>query len=293
MAFLEIHDAEQQQQMLELLREGFPKVTFDWAVALKAPASRAGRGLLLIEDGEPQGCILAFEKTETVGGRERRFVNLSSWYIRPAYRRMAVRMMRAASSDPDAVYTICTPIRSVQAICRRVGFRYLTHGSIASVPFLNGLIAGRGITVEPFDPTLVDPEQRQRMIDHADPRLVSMTIRQGERTVPVLLMRGLKMKELPAARLLFATDYELLRAALPAVHQYLLRRHGIIGLYLPRIGPLAGLRSLRKPNKGPSTIVKGDIADTDVNLLYSELLYLPLGGRQRANASPAGAKVAP
>lgn len=292
MALVEIHDAEQQQQTLALLKEGFPKAPFDWAVALKAPAGRAGRGLLLIEDGEPQGCILSFEKTESLGDRQRRIVNLSSWYIRPGYRRMAVRMMRTASSDPDAVYTICTPISSVQAICRRVGFRYLTHGSIASVPFLNGLVAGRGIRVEPFDPAPVEPEERQRMADHADPRLIAMVIRQGGRTVPVLWMRGLKIKELPAARFLFTTDHALLRAALPAVHAYMLRRHGIVGLYLPHVGPLSGLRSLRKPNKGPSIIVKGDIADTDVNLLYSELLYLPLGGRRRGSASPAGAQIA-
>jgi hypothetical protein len=84
---------------------------------------------------------------------------------------------------------------------------------------------------------------------------------------------------------MFTADYALLRAALPTIHAYMLRRHGIVGLYLPRIAPLEGLRSIRGATKGPSIIVKGDIADEDVNLLYSELFYLPLGQQSRADGA--------
>jgi hypothetical protein len=126
---------------------------------------------------------------------------------------------------------------------------------------------------------LVQPEPRRWITDHAGRRYIAIVIRQGTRATPVLWLRGLKIKELPAARLMFTSDYALLRAALPAIHGYMLRRHGIVGLYLPYTARLEGLRSLRKPHKGPSIVVKGDIADEDVNLLYSELYYLPLGDR--------------
>ena len=284
MELVAIEGAERQQQMLDLLREGFPQARFDWAIAFNAPPGRSGYGLLMIVDGHPQGGILCFEKVETFGGRERRIVNVSSWYIRPKYRRMAVRMLRTLTSDPDAVFTACSPIKAAQAIGLRTGFRYLSHGSIASVPLLNGFTAGRGIKVGPFDPDAVGPEHRRWMADHANPRHIALLIRQGERAVPALWRRGLKVKELPAARLIFTSDYALLRAALPAIHAHMLRRHGIVGLYLPRIAPLEGLRSVRKRNKGPSIIVKGDIADEDVNLLYSELSYLPLGDRSAGDS---------
>ena len=281
MQLVEIRSEEQKLQTAELLKEGFPHVRFDWSVAFKAPPGRNGHGLLMIADGRPQGGVLFFEKTQAIGGRERRVVNVSSWYIRPKYRRFAVRMMRAATADPDAVYTACSPIRSVQAICRRVGFRYLTHGSIVSVPLLNGFAAEPGVKVEAYDPALVEPAHRQWISDHASERFFAISIRRGERVVPVLWIRGLRIKELPAVRLIFTSDYDVLRAALPAVHRHMLLRHGVVGLHLPRVPPLEDLRSARRPNKGPSTIVKGDVADTDVNLLYSELFYLPSWRRSR------------
>lgn len=273
MELAEVDRAEQRRQILELLREGFGQAKFDWSVAFDTLACH---GLLMIADGSPQGCMLFFEKTETIDGHARRIVNFSSFYIRPKYRRFAVRMVRALSSDPDTIYTAVTAIRSTQAIARRVGYRHASHGSAASVPLLNGFLSPRDIHIEPFDPAAVEPEHGRWVTDHADARHIAVMIRKGERVVPVLWKRGLRVKELPAVRLMFAPDYALLRAALPALHVYMLRRHGMVGLYLPKVGPLEGLRSLRKPNKGPSLMVKGDIADADVNLLYTELHYLPL-----------------
>jgi hypothetical protein len=277
MEFVRIADAAQRQQMLDLLREGFPHTTFDWSMAFKAPLGPSGHGIMLIADEQPQGGILSFEKTETIGGRERRIVNYSSWYIRPQYRHLAVRMMRAASSlEEDVIYTGVSPSAATLTICLRVGGRYVTRGSIVSMPLLNGLVAERGIRVEPYEPTLIESRHRQAMADHADDRFIPMLVRRGEHRSPVLWIRGFKAKGLPAARLMFAPDYALLRSALPAIHAYMLRRHRIVGLYLPRVGALKGLRSIRPPQKGPSIVAKGAIADEDINLLYSEYLYLPL-----------------
>jgi hypothetical protein len=273
--FVEIHGREQRQQMLQLLREGFPRAGFDWSRAFKAPPGRSGHGLLLVEDGVPQGGILAFEKMEMIGGRDRRFVNLSSWYIRPNYRRVAVRMMRAVSSDPDTIYTGVSPIRSVQTICLRAGWRYVSRGSIASIPLLNGLAAGR-VSVTPFRPGGLQGDHEPWMIDHVDAGHIGLVVRQRERTATTLWMQGLKMKKWRAARLLFASDCSLLRAALPAIHAHMLRQHRIVGLYLPHVAAFRGLRSIGGATEGPSVIVKGDIADQDVNLLYSEYFYLPL-----------------
>ena len=88
------------------------------------------------------------------------------------------------------------------------------------------------------------------------------------------MVARLKARGLPAARLAFTTDHGLLRAVLPAMHWHMLRHHGIVGLYLPRIAPHVGLRSMRRADRGPSIIVKGNVDDTDINLLYSELQYL-------------------
>jgi|GEM_PF-2642889 len=275
MRFERIIDQQQREQMLELLAEGFPHSDIDWPAAFDAPAGDTGHGLLLMADGGAQGGILSFEKQEVTGGRQRRIVNLSSWYIRPPYRRFAVRMLREVAADPDTVYMACSPIRSAQKICLRTGFRYLSHGSIASVPLLNGTIS-RGVrSIEPFvRGALSNPDHDRWMADHGEERHIGVLIRTDEGTVPVLWLRHLKLYGLSAARLLFATDYGALGAALPAIHWYMLSRHGISGLYLPRIGPLARLQSVRRYHSGPSLMVKGEVDPEGIDLLYSELLYL-------------------
>jgi hypothetical protein len=275
MQFVRILEGQQRQEMLELLAEGFPQSKIDWRAAFDAPLGDTGHGMLLTVDGRAQGGLLTFEKMETIGGRQRRIVNLSSWYMRPPYRKLAVRMARAASADPDTIYTTCTAIRSVQKICLRVGFRYLSHGSIASIPLINGAFFRPASRIEPLVVEALPNRDHDRWIaDHAGERHVGILVRTAASAVPVLWLRGLKLRGLSAARLLFTADYGALRAALPAVHWYMLRRHGIAGLYLPRIGPLADLRSVRRRHSGPSLMVKGDVDAEDVNLLYTELLHL-------------------
>jgi hypothetical protein len=150
MPYVPVLGEAERQLLLPLLSEGFPRAQIDWSSAFEAPAGHNGHGVLLLVDGAAQGAILTFEKKETVRGREVRFVNISSWYIRPRYRSLAWRMMRAITSEPDTVYTICSPIPSVQRICLQLGFRYASPRSIASVPLINGLFPPPGIEVLPF-----------------------------------------------------------------------------------------------------------------------------------------------
>jgi hypothetical protein len=275
MEFAPIVTPEQRAQMLALLEEGFPQADVDWPAAFQAPPGRSGHGLLLIADGEAQGGLLFFEKIQTIRGRQRRVVNFSSWYMRPAYRFFAIRVMQRATADPDAVYMICTPTAAVQTICRRTGFRYISHGSIASLPLINGVFSREAIAIEPHSTAKSPiPEHDQWMADHSDERHIRVEGRVGGGALSLLWLRGLKLRGFSAARLLFASDYAALRSTLPALHWHMLSRYGIAGLYLPRVGLLQSLRSVRKPHSGPSVLVKGDIDPEDVNLLYSEFLYL-------------------
>src|SRR5574341_28967 len=246
-AFAPILDEQQRLQMLALLAEGFPDIDIEWSSAFAALPGKTGHGVLLLIDGCPEGGILMFERSRTIGGVMRRVVNLSSWYIRPPYRTLGLRMMGEITDDGSAIYTVATPIASVQKICLRVGFRYVSHGSIASVPCLNGGSVGGETAVEPYQPgALRDTDLDIALRDHGDERHVAILLRRPTGVVPVLWRRGLKVRGVAAARLLFAADHRAVRGALGAVHWHLLRRHGIVGLYLPRIAPYAGLRSVRK-----------------------------------------------
>ena len=275
MQFVPIFAEPQRREMLELLAEGFPDASTDWSRAFRAPPGGTGHGTLLIVDGRSQGVLLSFEKTETIGERARRIVNLSSWYIRPRYRKFAVRMLRAVTAEPDTIYTATSPILSAQTIGLRAGFRYASKGSIASLPLVNGTGLRGGIAVGPFVPaTLPDPDHDRWMTDHCDARHVGILVRQRSRIVPVLWERGQKIRGFAAARLVFTADHGVLRAALPAVHWHMLRHHGMAGLYLPRFAAYADLHSVRSAHRGPSILVKGNVDAEAVNFLYSETLYL-------------------
>lgn len=272
---VEIRDATRRDQFRALLEEGFPNVPFDWQIAFRAPPGECGHGVLLLVNGEPQGGLLAFEKTEMLGGRARRVVNFSSWYVRPEHRCHAIRMVSRLTDDPDAIYTGCTAIASTRAIARRFGFRFLSKGSIASLPLLNGFSRKEGIRIEPYVSQRLDPQSRNGIDDHLGPGTIAQVIRMDDRRVPVLWSRGWRFRAFSAVRLLYTSDHAALREALPAIHLDLLRR-GIVALYLPRIEAYREVRSALGEGRGPSLIVKGEVADEEVNLLYSELHYLPL-----------------
>lgn len=276
MEIVEIRSAAHQEQAVALLNEGFPDAGFDWSLAFEAPPGKFGHGLLLIIDGEPQGELLCFEKNETLEGRKRRIVNVSSWYVREEYRRYLIWMVRHLTEDSETVFTACTPSRAVSKIGDKVGFRQVSEGSIASIPFLNGIRRRRGVEVRPFEKGFFDSETERWILEHESDRTIALTLHSEDRVAPLVLVRGLDVFQFPAVRLLFAGDFELLKQALPSLHSMLARNYGILGIYLPRIPELHQLRSIRRSGSGPSIIAKGEIKDKDVNLLFSELHFLPV-----------------
>ncbi|MEM9281944.1 MAG: hypothetical protein AAGA96_08970 [Verrucomicrobiota bacterium] len=280
MEIVEIFNAEQREQAIALLNEGFPHGEFDWSIIFKAKPGKFGHGLLLMIDGEPQGELLCFEKKESIGGRERRIVNVSSWYVREKYRRYLIWMVRHLTQDSETIFTACTPSRAVSKIGQTLGFRTVSEGSIASIPLLNGIRKSTEIEVQPCDTLLLDSETRTWIEDHRGERTISLMLRSGDRVTPFILVRGLELFQLPAARLLFAQDLELVEPALPEIHALLMRKYGIFGVYLPRIPEFEQVKSARPVGTGPSIIAKGDIRDREINLLYSELHYFPVTRRR-------------
>lgn len=271
-------DAPNRRRMRHLLEEGFPDAGFDWNLAFEASPGRFGHGVLLVVDGVARGAMLVFEKEEILGGVRRRVINFSSWYLQHAYRRHVIAMVRRLAEDAETIYTVCTAISSVRSIGKRLGFRTLGEGTMASLPFVNGFRSPSDVAVEPWRPAEFDPGFREVIEDHRRAGAIVVLICSDEGSAPLVWKSGPRLWGLPAARLLHAGDYDLVARALPAIHAHLVRHFGIFGLYLPRVAALAGLRSVPRRG-GPTLLVKGDVADEDVSLLYSELHWLPLTSR--------------
>lgn len=270
-----IADAQTRTQAVDLLTEGFSLPRQIWVTALD---ERSASGFLLIENGLAHGVLLTFKHIREVSGKIRRFINLSAWYVRPSHRAYSFRLFHAAIAEKDVIYTCVTPGPTPIKIAVANGFRIISNGSILSVPLLNGLGLGKGIRIKAYKDKIacdVDAETRKLLEDHDDERHVIILISGLGPTFPAILRKTRDRRGIYYARLSYVRNHERMCAALPALHWYLLIRKAIVGIQFPRIPPYGGLRSVIAAPRGPSILIKGDIPDGDIDLLYTEMLYVP------------------
>ena len=274
-----IADGRTKKQALDLLAEGFETVPRRiWVKALDANPAQGSSGFLLIENGVAHGVLLTFEHTRKISGTIRRFINLSAWYVQPSHRAYSFCIFRAAIAEKDVIYICATPSLTPVKIALANGFRTISDGSILSVPMLNGLGVGLGIWVETYKTTTtcnIDTRVRKWLDDHDDERHLIVLVSGLGATFPAVLRQVRDRRGLRYARLSYVENHELMRAALPTLHWHLLIRKGIIGIQLPCFAPYRDLRVVVPTARGPSILVKGDIPDADIDLLYTEMLFVP------------------
>lgn len=122
---------------LALLCEGFPaRSPAYWRRALGALARQErvaglpGAGLLLEDGAQPVGIMLLPRAAGESGPR----INLSSWYIRPAYRSQAMRMMQGLLRLPGVTLLNLTPAPHVRRLMLAMGFQPYSTGQLVLSP---------------------------------------------------------------------------------------------------------------------------------------------------------------
>jgi hypothetical protein len=278
LSIIPIAEDQTRNQALDLLVEFFPVPRQIWAKALNASRDRESAGFLLIENGVAYGVLLTFEHSRELSGKIRRFINLSSWYVRESHRAYSYWMFRTAIAEKNVIYTSVTPGPSPFKISIASGFRIISNGSILSAPMWNGVGLGRGIRVEAYDSSAtyhLDEKVLKWLKDHSNDLHIIVLVSGLGTTFPVVFRKTRGYRGLLYARLSYAGSHELVCAALPALHWHLLIHKAIVGIQLPCIEPYRDLRSVIAPTRGPSILVKGDIPDADIDLLYTEMLYVP------------------
>jgi hypothetical protein len=278
LSIVPIADDQTRNQAFDLLVEYFQVPQRIWVKALDALPGRERSGFLLIENGVAHGVLLTFEHSREVSGKIRRFINLSSWYVRESHRAYSYWMFRTAIAEKNVIYTSVTPGPLPFKISVASGFRIISNGSILSAPMLNGLGLGRGIRVEAYEGSAtnhLDGKVLKWLEDHSNDLHIIVLVSGLGATFPVVFRKTRGYRGLRYARLSYTGSHELVRAALPALHWHLLIHKAIVGIQLPCIEPYRDLRSVIAPTRGPSILVKGDIPEGDVDLLYTEMLYVP------------------
>ncbi|MBO3743309.1 hypothetical protein [Actinoplanes flavus] len=245
-----------------------------WERAMRVPwkVSAPNHGFLLrTEQGEVAGAYLAFYSER----RGRRICNLGAWCVLPQHRFHSLKLLKALLAQEGHVFTDLSPSGNVVPLNTRLGFSFLdTATAVApNLPWLSP--RGRLST----DPAMLEGTLRgddlQIYRDHVDAAAARhVLLTRGGRHCYVVY-RTDRRKNLPFfASLLYVSDPDLFRALRRRFQSHLLLRHGILALLAePRVAGHRPRLSRMLPNPRRK-MFRGEVAEEEVDYLYSELTCL-------------------
>lgn len=267
---------EDLDEVADLLCEGFPARSRKyWTSGLARMAERPGPdgappyGYALEADGALVGVLLLLF-TGRLEGRPR--FNVSSWYVRPAFRGFATLMVSLALRRKDAVYLNTSPVDHSLPVLEAMGFQPLSRGQYLSVPLLGRRPAGAAVrrvgAADEAVPGLAD-EELALLREHAALGCISLVCEAGGCAAPfVFVRRRIRYSPLGVAQLVWAreaADYPALAGALgPA-----LARNGALLVISDANGAAEGLAGRYFPGKAPK-FFKGAAAPALNDLAFTE-----------------------
>jgi hypothetical protein len=235
-------------------------------------------GYLLRDGARLAGTLGAIYSEQIVGGQPQRFCNLTSWCVLDEYRSHSMRLAMALVSQKGYHFTNLTPLPVVAKSLAFLKFQPLEdrHYVIAAAAYAcvpcraAAYTADAGILAHAPEPL------RRIYVDHRPvPRLHHALVGCGEAWL-YLAFRSIRVKELPAALLLHASDAELCGRYLPAVARLLLLRHGMVALRADsRFFAVRPRLAVEQPFAPPTLFRSDSLCAAQVPNLYSELVTLP------------------
>lgn len=223
---------------LQLLDEGFPeRGRAFWEKALDRLLNWPGNaavdyppGFFWCDKDEPVGVILTPASPRGTGETALLpVVNVSSWYVRESHRWKAPLMLRALFRDERVVFTDLTPTPEVQKMLPSFGFVPACEGiEWIGTPVL--AIRSSEARVTRWQPgTMLAPGSPpdNLILEHVAWGCTVLVLEQGHLRHLVVL-KSMKVRGLPGARVLFAGCRGALEAGLPALARHMLLRGTII-----------------------------------------------------------------
>ncbi|MDR3511659.1 MAG: hypothetical protein P4L73_08500 [Caulobacteraceae bacterium] len=260
----------------ELLCEGFPDRSRKyWTSGLARMGGRPGPaeapryGYVLEADGVLVGVLLLLF-TGLAGDRPR--FNVSSWYVRPAFRGFASLMATLAVRRKDAVYLNTSPIAHSLPLLHAMGFRPLNRGQFLAAPLLSRTPRGaRARAVGPQDaphPGL-DPAEFELARAHAALGCLSLVCEAHGRATPfVFVRRDIRYSPLGVVQLVWKGEGADYAACAGALGRALAARGALLAISDAN-GPVPGLVGGYFPGKSPK-FFKGPAEPRVNDLAFTE-----------------------
>lgn len=264
---------------ISLLTKGFPeKSEAFWSRGLALIAEHHERrqlgpvGQMLMKGDAAAGVLLTIKSRLPDTGTV--VVNLSSWYVEPACRWFAPRMLQMASSSEDEVFTDLTPSAEACRLNERLGFHTVTDCTLFYPLPLKALrpSSARLITLASAQPGTLTSETREMLEDHARLGCVVAIMQADGRHYPLVFLKT-STKRAPSARLIYCEDRAVVQRHISAIARHLLRH----GRFAMTMAALEGERNAGgfAAHKSAPIQVKGAWNPQFINETYSELVLLP------------------
>ena len=225
-------------------------------------------GYVLEADGALVGVLLLLF-TGTTDGRPA--FNVSSWYVRPAFRGFATLLVTMALRRKDAVYLNTSPIGHSLPILQALGFRPLTAGQFLSVPLLSWgpRATVREVRVDSGAEAFGELPEFELLRAHAAQGCVSLVCEAEGLTIPfVFTRRDIRYAPLGVVQLIWCRRIEDLERCAGALGRALARR-GELLVISDANGPAPGLVGRYFPGKSPK-FFKGPAEPRINDLAFTE-----------------------
>ena len=249
------------EAIIDLLTEGFPDRPrnywtsgFARLATRDIPESYPRFGYMLDEAGAPVGVLLLIYTGADLGADQAPRFNVSSWYVRPAYRGYASLMAHMALKRRAAVYLNTSPMPHTLPMLSAMGFAPLSRGQVVAAPGLSKALPGaKVIEIGPYSRLSDYPDQAEFALlrAHAAQGCVSLVVREADRWTPlVFLHRHIRYAPTRTLQLAYCHDTADFVRVAGAVGRFLARsgHHLVI---CDANGPIKGLAGVYVKGKSP------------------------------------------
>ena len=268
------------EPLTDLLTRGFPRPRRLWQErferlrARSTPPDMPRYGYLLEADGKPVGVILSISSLRWIGDRQELFVNLSSWYVEPAYRSHATQLLRRAIVSRQATYLSISAATQVRPIYQALGFKRYSDGQVLAVPALaRNRHKGRTriVGVERLSECDIDERERHLLELQAEYGCISFCCVTDAQTRPFVFLPRIIRRFIPCAQLVYCRSITELTDVAGSVGRHLLSL-GRPFVLIDDNGPIPGLpckyfpEATPKYYKGAAPPVLGDLTETEATI---------------------------
>jgi hypothetical protein len=261
----------------DLLCEGFPTRTRNYwldglryITALTSPGEIPRFGYVLTAGDELVGVLLLIFSGNANQRNTR--CNVSSWYVRPAYRAYASQLVTLAIRNPAVTYINISPAQHTVPIIEAQGFTKAIQGCFIGLPALS--ISGRDAVVSTH-PDQWSKSTRMSVADacllreHAMSGCTTLWLETADGGYPFIFRkRILRLGRLPCAMLVYCRSLEDLEKFAGPIGRTLMRQ-GLPLMFVGSDRPLRGMPGKHFPGKMP-IYYKGPVKPRSGDLSYTE-----------------------